>query len=179
LSSADWNGNAECASGGQAFVNRLVWGNGYTPVVYSPTRGDALLDIYLVRPESSFTSCSIVQGISDHCGVLLEVEWEENYCRPHVERLVPVYHKANILGLQTILRNKFAIWASNVRCVEEVWTNFKIIILESIERFIPHKILIKNWDTEYYNKEVKKLKLKVRKAYNRRKLGQQYREELK
>jgi hypothetical protein len=31
---------------------------------------------------------------------------------------------------------------------------------------------------EYYNKEVKNLKLKVRKAYNRRKLGQWYREEM-
>jgi hypothetical protein len=36
---ADWNGNAECNSGYQAFVNRLVWENGYTQVVDSPTRG--------------------------------------------------------------------------------------------------------------------------------------------
>jgi hypothetical protein len=56
---------------------------------------------------------------------------------------------------------------SNGRCVEEVWNNFKNIVLESIERFIPHKILRKNSDPEYYNKEVKKLKLKVRKACNR------------
>jgi hypothetical protein len=37
LPSADWNGNAECSSGSQAFVNRLVWENGYTQVVDSPT----------------------------------------------------------------------------------------------------------------------------------------------
>jgi hypothetical protein len=37
----------------------------------------------------------------------------------------------------------------------------------------------KNSDPEYYNKEVKKLKLKVWKAYNRSKLGQQYQEEMK
>jgi hypothetical protein len=90
LPSADWNGNAECTSGRQAFVNRLIWENGYTQVVDSPTREDALLDVYLVGPESSFTSCCILQGISGHCGVLLGVEWEENYCRPRVERLVPV-----------------------------------------------------------------------------------------
>jgi hypothetical protein len=121
-----------------------------------------------VRPESSFTSCSIVQGISDHCGVLLEVEWEENYCRPQVERLFPVYHEANVLGLQTFLQDKFTIWASN-DSVEEVWNNFKNIILEleSTERFISHKILRKNLNPAYYNKEVKKLK--VRKTYNRRK----------
>jgi hypothetical protein len=81
---ADWNGNAECTSLSQAFVNRFVWENGYMQVVDSPTRGDALLDVYLVRPESSFTSCSTVQGISDLCGVLLEVECEANYCRPQV-----------------------------------------------------------------------------------------------
>jgi hypothetical protein len=74
-------------------------------------------DVYRLRFESSFTSCSIVQGISDHCGVLLAVEWQENCCEPQVERPVPVYHKTNILGLQTFLRDKFAIWAGNGRCV--------------------------------------------------------------
>jgi hypothetical protein len=89
---ADWNGNREFTSGSQAFVNRLVWENGYKQVVDSATRGDALLDVYLARPESSLTSCSIVQAISDHCGVLLEVECRGNCCRPQVERLVLVYY---------------------------------------------------------------------------------------
>jgi hypothetical protein len=102
-----------------------------------------LLDIYLVRPESLFTSCSIVQGISDHCGVLLEVEWEEDCCEPEVERLALVYHKTNALGLQIFLRDKFAIWAGNGRCDEEIWNNFKNIIFKSTERFAPHKILRK------------------------------------
>jgi cell shape-determining protein MreC len=90
-----------------------------------------------------------------------------------------VYHKTNVLGLQTFLQDKFTIRASNGRCVEEIRNNFKNIIFKSIERFVPHKIPKNNSDPEYYNKEVKRLKLKVRKAYNRRKLGQQYREELK
>jgi hypothetical protein len=42
------------------------------------------------RPESLINSCIIEQGVSDHCGVLLEVEWEENYYRPEVEKLDPV-----------------------------------------------------------------------------------------
>ncbi|PNF22005.1 hypothetical protein B7P43_G17606 [Cryptotermes secundus] len=161
---ADWNGNAECSGGGQAFINRLVWENGFMQVVNTTTREVALLDVYLVWPESLFNSCSILQGISDHCRVLLEVEWEENYWRPQEERLVLVYHKANVVGLQTFLRDRFTIWASNGRCVEEVWNNFKNIILESIETFIPHKILRKNSDPEYYIKEVRKLKIKLRKT---------------
>ena len=70
---ADWKVDAEKASGFQAFVNNLVWDNGYTQVVNGPTRGDALLDIYLIRPESSLISCNILPGINDHNGVLLEV----------------------------------------------------------------------------------------------------------
>jgi hypothetical protein len=65
---ADWNGNTGCNSGTQAFIKSLVWENGFTQVVDSPTGGDALLDVYIVRPEISFTASSIrvVQGISDH-----------------------------------------------------------------------------------------------------------------
>jgi len=89
-----------------------------------PNLRDALLDVYLVWPESAFTSCN-VQGISDHCRVLLEVEWGE-HCREHqAERLVPVYHKTNVTGLQSFLRGKFASWASNGNCVEEIWKCFQ------------------------------------------------------
>jgi len=49
---------------------------------------------------------------------------------------------------------------------------------ESLKRFVPHKILRKNSDPEYYNKEIKRLKSKVRKAYNRRKLRIHHMEEL-
>ena len=109
-----------CNSGAQASINSLVWENGFTQVVDGTTRGDALLDVYLVRPESSFNSSSVVQGISDHYGVILEVEWEGNYCVPQVGRLLPVYHKTDMSGLQTFLRENFGTWTSNGSCVEEI-----------------------------------------------------------
>jgi len=34
---ADWNGHVEKSRGTQVFLNRLVWGNGYTQVVNSLT----------------------------------------------------------------------------------------------------------------------------------------------
>jgi len=135
---ANWNGNASGNSGTQALINSLVWKNGYSQVVDSPTRGDALLDVYLVRLESSFTYSSIVQGISDHYGVMLEVEWEQCGCEAQVERVFPVYNKTDVLGLQTFLRDKFAVWASNSSCVEEIWNNFKNIVYEGIESFVSH-----------------------------------------
>jgi hypothetical protein len=79
---ADWNGNAGGTSGTQALRINLVWENGYSQVIDSPTRGDALLDVYLVRPESSVTSSGIVQGVSDHLAVILEVEWEDTCTEP-------------------------------------------------------------------------------------------------
>jgi hypothetical protein len=84
-----------------------------------------------------------------------------------------VYHKTDILGLQNFLRDKFARWAKNSSCVEEIWKHFKEIVFESIKRFLPHNILgdKKNPNPESYNREVKWLKVNVRKAYNRRELG--------
>ena len=87
--------------------------------------GDALLYVYLVGPESEFTSCSNVQGISNHRRVLLEVEWRENCCEHQVERLVPVYLKTYIREVQSFLRGKFASWAGNGSCMEEICKSFK------------------------------------------------------
>jgi hypothetical protein len=63
--------------------------------------------------------------------------------------------------------------------VEEIWNNFKNIVYESIERFVPQKTLRKNSDPEYYNTEIKLLKSKVGKGYKRRKLGVHCTEKLK
>jgi hypothetical protein len=77
-------GNVKVSSGGQKVIKRLFWEIWYAHVVNGAPPGDSLLDVYLVRPESLVNSCTIKQGISNHCEVLLEVEWEENYCRPKV-----------------------------------------------------------------------------------------------
>jgi hypothetical protein len=109
----------------------------------------------------------------------LEIVWEENCCERQVEILVPLYHKTNVTGLQSFLRGKFTSWASNGSCTKEIWKCFKEVVIESIDRFVPHKILTKNPDPEYYNKEVKQLKVKVRRVYNKRKLGHRYQMKLK
>ena len=86
-------GKSERISG---VCTNLVWDNGYIQAVSGPRRGYALLDLYFLRLEISFISCNIVPGISDHNEVLLEVEWDENFREPKVERIVPVYHKTDV-----------------------------------------------------------------------------------
>ena len=67
----------------------------------------------------------------------------------------------------------------NGSCIEDIWKNFKDIVFDGIELFVPHKILKPNPDPEYYKKEVMRLKVKVRKTYNKRKLGEPNQAELK
>ena len=47
--------------------------------------------------------------------------------------------------------------------------SYKGIIFEGIKRYVPRKFLSKNPYPEYYNNEVKRLKVKVREMYNKRK----------
>jgi hypothetical protein len=109
----------------------------------------------------------------------LEVDWEENFFEPQLKRVIPVYNRTDVLGLQNFLRDRFADWASNGSSIEHIWSNFKNIVHESVGRFVPHKILKINSDPEYYNKDIKRLKAKVRKAHNKRKLGVHYMDKLK
>jgi hypothetical protein len=92
------------------------------------------------------------------------------------KRLAPVYHKTNVLGLQKFLRDKLPTRANNGGCVEDIRKNFKDIVFEGIKSFFPHKNLKQISDPEYCNKEVK---IKIRGAYNRRKLDEHYQAELK
>ena len=174
-----WKEVVESTSVTQTFINRLVWDNGYTQVVGKPTRGDSLLDIHVVRPDCELISCETVQEISDHCWVLLEVEWGSHCCETQEKRLLPVYRKTNVLGLQTFLRDKLPTWANNDSCVEDIWKNFKNVIFEITKCFVPHKSLKPNPYPEHYNKVVRRLKVKVRRAHNKRKLGDHYQAELR
>jgi len=106
------------------------------------------------------------------------VEWEDTCTEARVERAVPVYNKTGVSGLQTFLRDKFVVWSSNGSSVQKIWNNLKNIVYESIERFVPHKTLRRNSDPEYFT-EIKRLKSKARKEYNRRKLGVHCTEKLK
>jgi hypothetical protein len=60
LPQVDWKGVVKGTSLTQAFINILVWDNGYTQVVGKPTREDSSLDVYLVRLESALIFCGTV-----------------------------------------------------------------------------------------------------------------------
>jgi hypothetical protein len=73
--------------------------------------------------------------------MLLEVEWVGSGVVSQEKQSVSAYHKANVTGLQNFLWDKLPTWANNGSCAEDIWNNFKDIVFEGIERFVPHKIL--------------------------------------
>ena len=81
--------------------------------------------------------------------------------------------------MQAFLLDKFNLWAGNGSCVEEIQKSYKDIIFEGIKLYVAQNILSKSLDPEYYNKEIKRLKVKVRKMYSERKFGQLYEADLK
>jgi hypothetical protein len=73
-------------------------------------------------------------------------------------------------SIMATLGEKFKLWAGS---------NFKDIVFEGTKCYVSRKMLSKNSDPEYYNREVKRLKARVRKVYNRSKYGQNHQTELK
>jgi hypothetical protein len=101
FTSVDWKGVEEGISVTQDYINRFVWDSGYTKVVENSTRGGSLLGVYLVRPESELISCDIVQGVSDHCGVCIEMKWRKMVLG--LTRKISTSVPQNKVGLQNFL----------------------------------------------------------------------------
>jgi len=58
-------------------------------------------------------------------------------------KVSPSVTQNRYLSLQTLLQDKFGVWASNGSRVEEIWNNFKDTVSKSIKRFVPNKLLRK------------------------------------
>ena len=101
----------------------------------------------------SLISCNILPVISEQNGVLLEIEWEEIFQESKFERIVSVYHRTDVLDLQVFIPDKFNLWLSNGRCVEDIWKNCKYIFFKDINRYVTQKGLWKNGHFHYYIKE--------------------------
>jgi hypothetical protein len=84
-----------------------------------------------------------LSGISYYNGVLLGIEWDDICREPKFKRIVPLYLKTNISGLQVFLWYKFKPWAGNGSCEEEIRKNFKDTIFEGINLYAPKIFWVK------------------------------------
>ena len=71
---------------------------------------------------------------------LFEAKWDEICRQPKVDRIVPVYHKTDVLVLQAFLLETFNLWAGNGSCVQEIWKTYTDTNFESIRCYVPLNI---------------------------------------
>ncbi|KAJ4436140.1 hypothetical protein ANN_18767 [Periplaneta americana] len=174
LPKINWSGISGTNSDAQTLVNELIWRKDFTQVVNGPTRDNALLDVYLLRPVSLFVNSESLHKISDHNSVLLEIFWE-NTVNPRSSPLsVWNFNKTDVHELQTFLRQKHDDFLRTEGNMENVWHKFKSIIFEALVKCVPSKIIKKNPDPEYYTNYIRYLKKKTRRAFSKRKRSHEH-----
>ena len=165
----NWSGEAASRSMAQLGVNKLLREGGFSQVVDFPTRGNNTLDVFLVRPPDLVISCMKVSGISDHSGVELNIKHSENPLHVSDKAVkILLYNRADQRKFQDHLNESFVRWASEGRHINILWNNFLNIVNGAIDKFVPFKVLKQNPGQEYYTREIRRLKRKLKKAYNKR-----------
>jgi hypothetical protein len=126
-----------------------------------------LLDVVLVRPMDAIIRSEVLEGISDHKLVLIEVENDMitkagQTCKA---RLVWQYKKADKTGLKQELWDNFEKWALSKGSVEGRWIEMMVILRAACHRHIPSKNIYDSSDPPYYNRTIRKLKREARVMY--------------
>ncbi len=132
------------------------------------------MDVYLIRPKEVFISSEVVEGISDHKEVLLDLDGNISRKGITIGTKVRQYKKANIGGLQGFLREQYDRFLRTDGGMEEIWGVFKDIIFEALQKFVPCKILKNNPDPEYYTAKIRRMKRITRKAFKNRKRSSEH-----
>lgn len=130
----------------------------------SQTGRNNILDVLLVRPSNLWLDTEVIKGFSDHD---IPVVTFAVPCSVNKENKKKIYNynKADQVGVITKLEEKLKNFIMAEGDVNKKWDMYKNLMQEIAEEFIPSKTISENSDPEYYNKEVKALKKKVRQAY--------------
>jgi hypothetical protein len=147
---------------------------GLVQAVLNPTRGDNILDVFLLRPAESWQNSELIDmgtDFSDHKAVLLEIQLSA-CVHQQSEKLIRLYGKTDASSLASFLRQKILNMQRPRICsemsVENLWQGFLGIYREAEDRFVPKKKCTKNTDPVWFNSTLKSLKRKCRKAYRLR-----------
>ena len=113
---------------------------GLVQMVSKPTRGDNILDMFLITNPTLVNSVEILPGLSDHDISISIVSVKPKINRKKT-RSVPLCRKADWDGLKSFMQAKVSgILASFQESTdEEIWNAFKPSLNSGIEKFIPIK----------------------------------------
>ena len=89
-----------------------------------------------IVPPEELSQCGTVQGISDHCGVLLDVEWAEKVFVTQEKRLVPAYHKARHVLLPAVMIEDFLCPLSHSIQQSNSWETNRFSAIQKFPRIL-------------------------------------------
>ena len=115
LPGVDWEGNADSRNHEQIMVNRMIWESGMIQVVSEPTRGENTLDVVLVKPEDFWKQTKVIDGISDHKVVMVDLNVVIGKAVNRRVKVHKLYHKVDQAGLNDFLSNKYHQWVAGNR----------------------------------------------------------------
>jgi hypothetical protein len=112
--------------------------------VHKPTRKDNILDLILTNVPDSVHNVKVVPGMSDHEAVTADCETniQTNKKKP---RMVHIYKKANLKGIEEDLQNLSKDFDSTRSCTEN-WEYFKKVLNDTMDKHIPTKLLSGRWE---------------------------------
>ena len=114
--------------------------------------------------------------------IFLEYDFEEALCTSTSNKILVNF---NFARYSIFLKALQRVWGCCSPTSRPLWrtkvADCNLLRKQSsrVSTVVPHKILRKNPDPEYYNNEMKRLKAKVRRVCNKRKLGERYQVEPK
>ena len=130
-------------------------------MVSLPTRLNNTLDLFLTSNPTLVKHVSTMGGIADHDIVKVhsEVKPRLNIQKP---RIVPLYKKADWLKFQQFIDEKSPslFQGYNTRSVEDLWSEFKALLQEGMNLFIPTKRISSRpslpWITQSIKRQIRK-----------------------
>lgn len=112
-------------------------------MVMEPTRGSNILDLLLTNQPHLVRSTMVVPGISDHSGVICQMNVEHVKTSRGVARRVYNFEKADVNRINEGLNAYYTVFETEAeyKGASELWLSLKDKICELRQRFVPSRIL--------------------------------------
>ncbi|XP_071503755.1 uncharacterized protein [Diadema antillarum] len=139
----------------------------FSQVVDFPTRGQAILDVFLSNRPSLIRKCIPLPGISDHDMVLTVADIRAKLQRPS-RRKIYLWKKANMVAIRETMgsfADTFLAETSLDTPIENQWMEIKNKILSVLEKDVPSKMTSCRFSQPWITAELKRLSRKKKRAF--------------
>jgi len=135
----------------------IINDNGLSQIVREPTRKDNILDLIITNRPNQTTRIQSLPGIGDHNAVFAEMNIKPAR-RKQTPREIPLYHKADWLGLRKFMEETADLIRGDARTstAEHLWSTLRDRLQEGIKKFIPHKTTKTQESCRWINRDLKR-----------------------